>query len=87
MAAHDCVGPVALALDSHLAMHVPNLVIQEVVRAFYFGWYQDLVTTLPQLKQGYLYPLTEPGLGLRLQPDVLTRSDCERRLSRGEPPR
>ncbi len=84
VAAHDCVGPVALAVDSHLAMHVPNVALQEVVRAYYFGWYQDLVTTLPRLQQGYLYPLTAPGLGLQLQPDVLNRVDCDRRVSRQE---
>lgn len=80
--AHDCVGPVSLGVASHLAMHLPNIAWQEVVRAFYTGWYQGLVTALPRLDGGYLYPLAGPGLGMELQPDVLQREDCEQCITR-----
>lgn len=84
IAPHDCVGPVSLAVDVHLSAHLPNTLVQEVVRAFYYGWYQDLVTELPRLEHGYIYPLSGPGLGLELQPDVLTRADAVIRVTQVE---
>jgi L-alanine-DL-glutamate epimerase-like enolase superfamily enzyme len=84
VAVHDCVGPVSLAVASHLAVHLPNVGVQEVVRAFYYGWYQELVTALPRLEQGLLYPLTRPGLGTELHPDVFLRHDLIRQITRQE---
>lgn len=81
VAPHDCVGPVSLAVDVHLSSHLPNTLVQEVVRAFYHGWYQDLVTELPRLDNGYIYPLEGPGLGLSLRPEVLRRSDAIRQIT------
>src|SRR5450830_1815092 len=47
VAPHDCTGPVVWAASTHLSLHAPNALIQESVRAFYRGWYQELVTELP----------------------------------------
>ncbi len=76
VAFHDCTGPVVLAASTHLAMHVPNCFIQEMVRAFYFDWYGALVTALPPVTNGRITAPAGPGLGLALQPDVLKRPDC-----------
>jgi L-alanine-DL-glutamate epimerase-like enolase superfamily enzyme len=81
VAFHDCSGPVVLAASTHLAMNVRNCFIQEMVRAFYYGWYGELVTTLPPIEQGMIRPPAAPGHGLRLLPEVLKRSDCRRRRS------
>ncbi len=70
---HDCTGPVALAASVHAALAVSNSFVQEVVRAFYYGWYGDLVTQLPPLNNGIIEAPPGPGLGLSLQPDVKTR--------------
>jgi len=78
---HDCTGPVALAASVHAALAIPNSFIQEIVRAFYFGWYGDLVTQLPPLKNGYIQAPPGPGLGLSLQPDVKTRPGARVRRS------
>jgi galactonate dehydratase len=75
-AAHDCTGPVALTAATHLALHAPNVFIQEFVRAFYYGWYGDLVTNLPPLESGYIAAPEGAGLGLQLNQDVLRRSDA-----------
>ena len=75
-APHDCVGPVSFAVDVHLSAHMPNTLVQEVVRAFYYGWYPTLVTDLPPVRDGYVSPLTGPGLGLSLKPEVFKRSDA-----------
>ena len=72
---HDCTGPVALTASTHMALHAPNTFIQEMVRAFYYGWYQDFVTALPPVENGFIRAPDGPGLGLKLNPDVLKRSD------------
>ncbi len=82
VAPHDCVGPVTFCADVHLSVHLPNGFIQEVVRAFYTSWYRELVTNLPEIKDGRIYPLTGPGLGTALNPAVFSRSDITRRVSK-----
>jgi len=79
VAAHDCTGPVVLAASTHLATHLGNCFIQEMVRAFYFGWYRELVTALPPLEDGMIRPPEGPGLGLALKPEVLHRPDARLR--------
>ena len=76
-AVHDCTGPVALSACTHMALHAPNVFIQEVVRAFYFGWYKDLVTELPPLEGGFISAPKGPGLGLKLQPGIIRRSGAK----------
>lgn len=75
IATHDCVGPVSFVVDVHLSMHLPNALVQEVVRAFYTSWYKELVTDLPKVENGYVYPLQGPGLGTKLQPEIFKRAD------------
>ncbi len=81
VAFHDCTGPVALAASMHMALNARNCHIQEMVRAFYFGWYQDLVTQLPPLENGRMTVPAGPGLGLALQPDVTNREGARLRVS------
>ena len=81
VAFHDCSGPGVLAASTHLAMNVRNCFIQEMVRAFYFGWYRELVTDLPTVEHGMIRPPAGPGLGLKLLPEVLRRKDCHVRRS------
>lgn len=59
----------------HLCMALPNALIQEMVRAYIHGWYQQLVTALPHIENGYVYAPEQPGLGIDLKPELLTRSD------------
>jgi len=74
VAPHDCTGPVVLAASVHLSLNAPNAMIQEMVRAYYHGWYRDVVTELPRIEKGYAYPSDKPGLGMALLPDLATRS-------------
>jgi galactonate dehydratase len=76
VAPHDCSGPVEFATSVHIAINAPNAIFQEMVRAFYAGWYGGLVTELPRVEAGYVYPLTGPGLGTSLLPEVLERVDA-----------
>ena len=81
VAPHDCTGPVVLMASSHLSLNAPNALLQETVRAFYTGWYQEIVTTLPIIEEGYLRLEPNPGLGLELLPDFLKRNDTYRKRS------
>ena len=81
VAPHDCTGPVVLAASTHLSCNAPNALIQESVRAFYTGWYRELVTALPEVKDGMIAPPPGPGLGLDLLPDIASRKDAVVRFS------
>jgi galactonate dehydratase len=74
-APHDCVGPVGFIAGIHASFSQPNTLIQESVRAFYTGWYRELVTEMPVIENGYVLPMEGPGLGTDLQPAVFERSD------------
>ena len=81
IAPHDCSGPVEFAAAVHLSINAPNALVQESVRAFYTGWYCELVTEIPRVENGWVYPLTGPGLGTDLLPEVLERSGTTSRTS------
>jgi galactonate dehydratase len=81
IAPHDCTGPVVLAASVHLSAASPNTLVQEVVRAFYHGWYQELAIDLPPLQGGRIQPLDKPGIGVRLRPGLADRPDAHVRVS------
>jgi galactonate dehydratase len=80
-APHDCTGPVGFVASIHASLSQPNTLIQESVRAFYRGWYLELVTEMPKIEGGYVYPIEAPGLGVELLPAVFERSDLAVRRS------
>jgi len=81
IAPHDCTGPVVLAASVHLSTASPNTLVQEVVRAFYHGWYQELAIDLPPLQGGRIRPLDKPGIGVQLRPGLADRPDAHVRVS------
>ena len=81
VAFHDCTGPVVLTASTHLALNARNCFVQEIVRAFYYDWYKEVVTHLPPLKEGRISAPDGPGLGLKLIPDRLKTSDVHVRRS------
>ena len=83
VAPHDCTGPVVYAASCHFSLHARNALIQESVRAFYTGWYKELVTALPTVSNGMVSVPEGAGLGLRLLPDLVRRPDAVVRVSRG----
>ncbi len=78
---HDCTGPVVLAASTHLALNARNTFVQEMVRAYYYGWYAELVTELPPVRDGRITVPDGPGLGLALNPERLTQPDVHVRRS------
>jgi galactonate dehydratase len=82
VAPHDCTGPVVFMASCHFSLHARNTLVQESVRAFYTGWYKELVTELPSVVQGMISLGEAPGLGIELLPDVEKRPDAIIRASR-----
>ena len=80
-APHDCVGPIGFIAGIHASFSQPNTLIQESVRAFYTGWYRELVTEMPTIEDGYVLPMAGPGLGTELQRSVFERPDLVVRRS------
>lgn len=80
-APHDCIGPVGFIAGVHASFSQPNTLIQESVRAFYKGWYNELVTAMPLIKDGYVYPMEGYGLCVELLPAVFERKDLTVRRS------
>jgi L-alanine-DL-glutamate epimerase-like enolase superfamily enzyme len=52
-----------------------NSLIQESVRTFYNDWYKELVTEVPKIEHGFVFPMDGPGLGTDLLPSVYERPD------------
>ena len=82
VAPHDCVGPVTLVASIHLSLNAPNALVQETVRAFYTGWYKEIIATPPVFENGYALPMTGAGLGTSLIEDRFNASDAVRVVSR-----
>ena len=68
---HDCAGPVCWAAAVHTALHLPNAVIQETVRAYARDLYAEIATGLPELSAGAARPAPRPGHGLDLSAGYL----------------
>jgi galactonate dehydratase len=81
VAPHDCTGPVVLAASTHLSLNAPNALVQESVRAYYRTWYNDIVTQVPAVKDGFITVPPGPGLGTDLLPDFDRRFTVTRRRS------
>ncbi len=81
IAPHDCTGPVVLVASTHLSLNAPNALVQESVRAFYTGWYRELVTVLPTFENGMVSLPATPGLGTELKPELRSRPDAHIMLS------
>jgi L-alanine-DL-glutamate epimerase-like enolase superfamily enzyme len=81
VAPHDCTGPLVYAASVHFSIWAPNALIQESVRAFYTGWYNELVTHVPRPVQGYFGKPPGPGIGAELLPEVWKRKDAVVRVS------
>ena len=81
VAPHDCTGPVLLTASVHLSIASPNALVQEMVRAFYHGWYRELVTDLPPVAKGFISAPEAPGLGIDLKPELRSRPDAVLRAS------
>jgi galactonate dehydratase len=72
------------ATNAAVVTRVPNALVQESVRAYYAGWYKELVTVLPTVADGYVSPPEGLGLGTELLPGLHERPDACLRTSKLE---
>jgi galactonate dehydratase len=78
---HDCIGPVAVWSAAHLMLHVPNALVVETVRAYYKGWYNEVMTEPLPVSDGMISLSDKPGLGTALREEVLNRPDAHLEFS------
>ena len=64
-----------------MLLHIPNAMIMETVRAYYLGWYNDVMTEQLPVKDGLCALAGKPGLGTALRPEVLNRADAHVEVS------
>lgn len=83
IAPHDCTGPVVYTAGTHLCLAAPNALVQEGVRAYYGGWYREVLTQLPVVENGGVRPPDGPGLGTALREEFLERPDVSVQTSAG----
>ena len=82
MTLHDCTGPVVYAASCALSATLPNVNYQEAVRAYFTGWYTEIVADIPVVTDGSVRPLDGAGLGLSLRPELFQRPDATVRMTR-----
>ncbi len=83
VAPHDCTGPVVFAASTHLSLNAPNALLQESVRAFYRGWYPQVVSGVPPVENGFVTVTDRPGHGCQLLEDLDARFAVKRRSGPG----
>jgi L-alanine-DL-glutamate epimerase-like enolase superfamily enzyme len=76
IAPHDCTGPVNVFACLHLCAAAPNAQFMETVRAFYRGYYADIVDPNIEVRDGHVSFPEGPGLGTQLRPEVRQRADA-----------
>jgi L-alanine-DL-glutamate epimerase-like enolase superfamily enzyme len=64
-----------------MMLHIPNAMIVETVRAYYDGWYNDVMTERIPISDGMISLPGKPGLGTALRPEVLQRPDVHIEVS------
>jgi galactonate dehydratase len=72
VAPHNPMGPIATAVNVHLAAAIPNFLILEY-HPDDEGPRRDLIDEPMQLKDGYLELPSRPGLGIELNEDALPK--------------
>jgi galactonate dehydratase len=63
VAPHNPLGPIATAVNVHLALATPNFLVQEVMRAD-VPWRDEVVDAPLEILNGHVLPSTRPGIGV-----------------------
>jgi galactonate dehydratase len=78
VAPHNVGGPVLTAANLHLAAAMPNFKIQEHFNDFAEAFVKDAAPGNPEVVDGYFALPSGPGLGVKLNTDVLERHPRKR---------
>ena len=71
MAPHNTNSAVGTVASMHLAAAMPNFLIQEYHAEFYEPHYFEVIEGLPRQKEGYVDLPSGPGLGIRLNEELM----------------
>ena len=71
MAPHNTNSAVGTVASIHLAAAIPNFLIQEYHAEFYEPHYFEVIEGLPRQKEGYVDLPSGPGLGIRLNEELM----------------
>lgn len=64
VAPHNAQSPVSTAVNVHVDVANPNVLIQECFDDSSIEWTDDVLSGYPVVKDGYIIPTEEPGLGI-----------------------
>lgn len=65
MAPHNPLGPIATMVNIHLALSMPNFLIQEVMRAD-VPWREEVFSGVPNFEAGHILPPQSIGIGAEM---------------------
>ena len=69
LAPHNPLGPIATAVNQHVAFATPGVIIQEVMRAD-VPWRGDVVSTTVPIVDGHITAPTGPGWGITVDEEA-----------------
>ena len=72
VAPHNPLGPIATAVNVHLALTMPNFLIQEVMRSD-VPWRDEVVDAPLEIVDGHVLPSTRPGIGVEVDEEAAAR--------------
>ena len=78
VAPHNFYGHLATMMSAHFCAVVPNLRIMEI-DPDRVPWYDDLVTHLPEVKDGHLFLPTRPGWGTEVNEEAVRAHPATKR--------
>jgi galactonate dehydratase len=81
VAPHNPGGPISHFVAAHFSASAYNLFIMESVRAFYLGWFDEVLTENLVPVDGRFPLPVGPGLGTELREEFLARRHLIRRVS------
>ncbi len=66
VAPHNAQSPLCTAVNVHIGMTQPNLLIQECFDDSSAPWVDDVLSGYPKVENGYIVPTDAPGIGVTL---------------------
>ena len=72
VAPHNPLGPIATAVNVHVALSMPNFLIQEVMRSD-VPWRDEVVDAPLEIADGHVLPPIRPGIGVEVDEEAAAR--------------
>lgn len=74
---HNCGGPVLTQASAHFCISTPNAIETETLRSIY-RTFPEVTDDLVDVRDGHIYLDSRPGLGVKLNSNVFSRTDTIR---------